>query len=188
MAACQRHETVLFTDWSCSSLFVGFDDTLIDDPQSPIFPNFVTTWLWIHVSFVSTHPSIQLPSRLALKGIRGVKLMKVCLWKCQWGITGQREREYIWGGRGDGTGKIFFSWTLNCKMEDPEQTMAVINRLWWEVSRKSPMAVHTHWKTEKKRRIEREREGVTERDTDRNAVCVTISLGKESPRGRKQKE
>lgn len=61
----------------------------------------------------------------------------------------ERERETIFRvGGGDGTGKIFFSWTLNCKMEDPVQTMAVIKPLWREVSRKSPMAGRTHWRTE----------------------------------------
>lgn len=105
-----------------------------------------------------------------------------------------REREYILEGGAvegvtDRSGKSSFSWTLNCKMEDPVQTMAVINRLWWEASRKSPMPARTRWKRERKKN-ERgmETEGVTERDTGRDEVCVTISLGKESQGGREQKE
>lgn len=56
---------------SCSSwsLFVGFDDKHSDDPpyapSSPHLKDFVTTWLRIQVSFVSTRPSIHPPCRLA---------------------------------------------------------------------------------------------------------------------------
>lgn len=60
-----------------------------------------------------------------------------CAWKkCQQGIIGQKKTDtvcrYIRGVEGvtDRIGKHSFSWTLNCKMENPAQTMAMINRLW----------------------------------------------------------
>lgn len=85
----------------------------------------------------------------------------------------------------DRSGKSAFSWTLNCKMEEPGA------KQWsWSIGYgerlliNAPVPAWACWKREKRKK----KEGVAEIDTDTDEVCVTIGLGKGSQRGREQKE
>lgn len=180
---------------------MDFDNTCIDDPPCLLYvlhlKNFVTPCFQILVSFVNNHqftPSSSSSSSTSCSSSSSYSSLShwhkraSALWNWWRGacenVSGESlakgrkgERECILGLTDSESGKSSFSWTLNCKMEDPLQTMAVINRLWWVVSRKYPMPARTRWKTEgwRERRRESEREmakmGMEVRDINREDVC-----------------
>lgn len=144
------HETVLFigscwtylnwntclTSCSCFILFTLTAHILMTLCVLSVLhlKNFVAPWLRIQAGFVSTHPSIHPPpppppSYLPHWHRRALEVWN--WWRCACeNVSGgslAREREsaresIFWGGGvTDRSGKSSFSWTLNCKMEDPAQ-------------------------------------------------------------------
>lgn len=167
--------------------------------------NFVAPWLRIQAGFVSTHPSIHPPLLLLLPptfhtGIGGH-------WRCEidegalvkmsvgdhWPERERAQERVYFGVEGwqIGVAKAPFHEHWTVKWRTRHKTMAAINRLWWEASRKCLKPACIHWQRERKRKREgewREREWQKERDIDRDEVCVTVSLGKGSQRGRERKK